>query len=150
MNQKTRLLHCYKTTSEQHLANLFYISQLTFSRIFITRCNFMYLKLGRLNIWPCRKLFDETMPEDFKARYPSTKVIINCTEIRCEMPRSLLLNSELFSSYKHHTTSHRDQQESHPRGLSHLLNSCTQAAYQKGKWLSAVFFYTSLFLNGTL
>ena len=98
------MLHCYKTTSEQHLANLFYISQLTFSRIFITRCNFMYLKLGRLNIWPCRKLFDETMPEDFKARYPSTKVIINCTEIRCEMPRSLLLNSELFSSYKHHTT----------------------------------------------
>ena len=64
----------------------------------------MYLKLGRLNIWPSRKLFDETMPEDFKARYPSTKVIINCTEIRCEMPRSLLLNSELFSSYKHHTT----------------------------------------------
>ena len=106
---KTRLLHCYKTASEQHLANLFYISQSTCSRIFITRCNFMYLKLGRLNIWPSRRLLDETMPEDFKAKYPSTKVIIDCTEIRCEMPRSLLLNSELFSSYKHHTTSHRDR-----------------------------------------
>ena len=64
----------------------------------------MYLKLGRLNIWPSRRLVDETMPDDFKAKYPSTKVIIDCTEIRCEMPRSLLLNSELFNSYKHHTT----------------------------------------------
>ena len=98
------MLHCYKTTSEQHLANLFYITQSTFSGIFITRCNFMYLKLGRLNIWPSRRLLDETMPEDFKAKYPSTKMIIDCTEIRCEMPPILLLNSELFSSYKHHTT----------------------------------------------
>ena len=64
----------------------------------------MYLKLGRLNIWPSRRLVDETMPDDFKAKYPSTKVIIDCTEIRCEIPRSPLLNSELFSSYKHHTT----------------------------------------------
>ena len=44
------------------------------------------------------------MPEDFKANYPTTRVIIDCTEVRCEMPSSPLLNSELFSSYKHHTT----------------------------------------------
>ena len=31
-------------------------------------------------------------------------VIIDCTEIKCEMPSSLLLNTELFSSYKNHTT----------------------------------------------
>ena len=59
----------------------------------------MYLKLGRLNIWPSRRLLDETMTEDFKAKYPSTKMIIDCTEIRREMPPILLLNSELFSSY---------------------------------------------------
>ena len=64
----------------------------------------MYMKLGHINIWPSRKLVDETMPLDFKAKYPSTRVIIDCTEVRCEMPSSLLLNSELFSSYKHHTT----------------------------------------------
>ena len=44
------------------------------------------------------------MPEDFKAKYPTKRVIIDCTGVRCEMPISLLLNSELFSSYKHHTT----------------------------------------------
>ena len=44
------------------------------------------------------------MPEAFKEKYPSTRVIIDCTEVRCQMPSSLLLNSELFSSYKNHTT----------------------------------------------
>ena len=40
----------------------------------------------------------------FKEKYPTTRAIIDCTEIRCEMPGSLLLNGELFSSYKNHTT----------------------------------------------
>ena len=44
------------------------------------------------------------MPEDFKSKYPKTRVILDCTEIKCQMPGSLLLNSGLFSSYKNHTT----------------------------------------------
>ena len=44
------------------------------------------------------------MPEVFKDKYPSMRVIIDCTEIKCEMPSSLLLSTELFNSYKHHTT----------------------------------------------
>ena len=90
--------------AELHLAQLFNVSQSTVSRIFITWVNFMYLQLGQINIWPSRELVNETMPEDFKAKYPTTRVIIDCTEVRCEMPSSLFLNSELFSSYKHHTT----------------------------------------------
>ena len=90
--------------AELHLAQLFNISQPTVSQIFISWINFLYLKLGHINIWPSRELVNETMPEDFKAKYPTTRVIIDCTEVRCEMPSSLLLNSELFSSYKHHTT----------------------------------------------
>ena len=43
-----------------------------------------------LKTWPAKylaiqKLVDETVPEDFKAKYPSTRVIIDCTEICCEM-----------------------------------------------------------------
>ena len=66
----------------------------------------MYLKLlqGNINIWPSRGLVNETMPEDFEAKYSITSVIIDCTEVHCEMPSSLLLNSELFSSFKQHTT----------------------------------------------
>lgn len=44
------------------------------------------------------------MPQDFKNKYPNTRTIIDCTEVKCQMPSSLLLNSELFSSYKNHTT----------------------------------------------
>ena len=44
------------------------------------------------------------MPEDFKQKYSSTRVIIGCTEVRCQMPSSLHLNGELFSNYKNHTT----------------------------------------------
>ena len=64
----------------------------------------MYLKLGQLNIWPTRQVVDETMPDDFKQKYSSTRGIIDCTEIKCQMPSSLHLNGELFSNYKHHTT----------------------------------------------
>jgi len=44
------------------------------------------------------------MSADFMEKFPSTRVIIDCTEVCCEMPSSLLLNSELFSSYKNHVT----------------------------------------------
>ena len=101
--------------AEQHLANLFQIPQSTVSRILITWINFMYLKLGQLNIWPSRKLVDETMPKDFKAKYPSITVIIECTEIRSRISSSLLLTSELFSSYKHHT-SLKGLEEISPKG----------------------------------
>ena len=89
---------------EDHLGHLFHISISTVSRTFITWINFMFLKLGQINIWPSRNVIDRTMPEDFKKKYSTTRVIIDCTEIRCQMPSSLQLNSELFSNYKHHTT----------------------------------------------
>ena len=55
-------------------------------------------------MWPSTAKVDQHMPADFRDKYPSTRVIIDCTEIRCQMPKSLRLNSELFSSYKNHTT----------------------------------------------
>ena len=46
----------------------------------------------------------ERQDQDFRKAYPSIRVIIDCTEVNCAMPRSLLLNSELFSTHKNHTT----------------------------------------------
>lgn len=60
--------------------------------------------MGEINIWPTREAVDMSMPEAFKAKYKTTRVIIDCTEVKCQMPSSLHLNGELFSSYKHHTT----------------------------------------------
>ena len=90
--------------NEAHLAFLFGISQPTISGIFASWINFMNLRFGTINIWPNREEVDKSMPEDFKSKYPKTLVILDCTEIKCQTPRSLLLNSRLFSSYKNHTT----------------------------------------------
>ena len=89
---------------EKHLGNLFQVSQSTVSRIFISWINFMFLRFGNINIWQTRADVNNAMPEDFKKEYSSSRVIIDCTEIKCEMPSSLHLNGELFSSYKNHTT----------------------------------------------
>ena len=88
---------------EDHLAQLFNESASAISRIFITWVNFMFFKFGQINIWPSRKVIDK-MLKSFKGRYKSTRVIIDCTEVRCQMPSSLQLNWELFSAYKNHTT----------------------------------------------
>ena len=99
----------------------------------------MYLKLGHIKIWPSRELVNETMPHDFKEKYLSTKVIIDCTEVQCEMPSSPLMDSELFSSYtcKHHTTLKALVGIS-PKRFLHLSVNFIQGAYQTGKWWSGV------------
>lgn len=50
-------------------------------------------------------------PEDIRANMPSvfgkysdTQVIVDCTEMKCQVPSSLLLQSEMYSQYKSHTT----------------------------------------------
>ena len=86
------------------MSHLYGISQKTVSRITISWINFMFFKFCKIPVWPSRAQVDQHMPADFKDKYPSTRVIIDCTEIRCQMLKSLLLNSELFSSYKNHTT----------------------------------------------
>ena len=55
-------------------------------------------------MWPNGEVIRATMPDSFKEKYSSTRAIIDCTEIRCQMPSSLLLNSKLFSSYENHVT----------------------------------------------
>ena len=91
---------------EEHLAYLYgvHVSQTTISRIIITWVNLLYLRLKDVLMWPSREMVNKHMPEQFKEKYPSTRMIIDYTEVKCQMPCSLRLNSELFSSYKNHTT----------------------------------------------
>ena len=55
-------------------------------------------------MWPSREMINKHMPEQFKEKYPSTRIIIDCTEVKRQVHCSLRLNSELFSSCKNHTT----------------------------------------------
>lgn len=89
---------------EQDLAVRFSISQSSVSRILSTWSNYLYCILGSMPIWASRQVIDSSMPQSFKVTYPLTRVIIDCTEIRVQTPSSKVLNSEVYSNYKSHTT----------------------------------------------
>ncbi|XP_047141460.2 uncharacterized protein LOC124816348 [Hydra vulgaris] len=87
-----------------HTSWLFKISKSTTSRYLITWTNYLYFSLGSVPIWPSREQVNKFMPESFKMTFPSTRCIIDCTELFCQEPSSLRHQSSLFSSYKHHVT----------------------------------------------
>ena len=87
-----------------HLSFLFQTPKATVSRYIITWRNFWYFSLGSILIWPTHKKINEEMPEIFKITYPSTRCILDCTELYCERPSSLSTKSSLYSHYKIHVT----------------------------------------------
>ena len=87
-----------------HCAWLFNISKATVSRYIITWTNFCYFSLGAIPIWPTRQQVDDVMPESFKRTYSTTRCIIDCTELFCQRPSSLAIQSSLYSHYKSHAT----------------------------------------------
>ncbi|XP_062336855.1 uncharacterized protein LOC134036116 [Osmerus eperlanus] len=88
---------------EKDLGDRFNIHQSTVSRIIKTWVNFLYTLLGAVRIWMSPEEIGATMPSVF-GKYSDTQVIIDCTELKCQMPSSLLLQSEMFSQYKSNTT----------------------------------------------
>ncbi|CAN7976291.1 unnamed protein product, partial [Ixodes persulcatus] len=85
---------------EHDLAHRFCIAQSTVSRICSSWINFMYLKLSTLPLWAPRKAIDATMPGVFIEKYPTTRVILDATEVKYEVPSSLSLQSSSYSAYK--------------------------------------------------
>ena len=60
--------------------------------------------MGCVPTWPTRDIVIETMPECFKDTYPNARVMIDCTELFCQKPSSLTIQSSLFSHYRHDIT----------------------------------------------
>ena len=83
---------------------LFDISIPTASRYIITWTNFLHFKWGNVPIWSNRGQVDEHMSESFKRVYPSTRCIIDCTDLHCQRPASLSTQSALYLHYKSHVT----------------------------------------------
>lgn len=89
---------------EQDLAHRFLLHISSVSRKITTWANYLYFLLGTQPIWPSRSQINQSMPEEFQKLYPTTRVILDCTEIFVQTPSSLLLQSQLYSSYKSNTT----------------------------------------------
>ena len=64
----------------------------------------MYVKFKELLFWPSRSRVDRNMPHCFSRSYPSTKVIIDCTEFFIQRPSSLPSQSAIFSAYQNTNT----------------------------------------------
>lgn len=60
--------------------------------------------LGSFCIRPLREKIRKYASASFKAHYPKCRAIIDATEIKVQAPSSMVLNSEMYSSYKSHTT----------------------------------------------
>jgi len=59
---------------------------------------------GKLEIFPSRDLVDYYMPEGFKKTYPSTRVIVDGTEIPIDKPKNPIAQQATFSTYKNCNT----------------------------------------------
>ena len=57
-----------------------------------------------LNPFPARDVINRIMSSVFKMKYPSVRVIIDCTEVFIQRSTSLINQSLTFSNYKHRTT----------------------------------------------
>ena len=71
---------------KKDLADRFNVSVSTVSRICRTWITFLYMRFKELPLWPSRDLVQTYMPKSFKDLYPSTRVIIDATEIFVETP----------------------------------------------------------------
>ena len=96
-----RLRRCI---DEAMLADLYYLKQPTNSRMLNQMTTYLYLRLGFIPIWPSAESVQENLPQSFKDLYPSTLLVIDVTEVKCEVSSSLPLQSQLYGSYKRHTT----------------------------------------------
>jgi hypothetical protein len=82
------------------LSHRFKISVTSVNRYFVSWVNFMYLKLGSLDIWPTKAYITQTMPESMKEKFPNLEWIIDAFEIQIQRPSSLTLQSQSYSTYK--------------------------------------------------
>ena len=89
---------------EQDITYCFGVSQSTVSRIFTTWINFMYLQFNQISLWPPREFVQANMPKAFKLQCPTTRVIIDATELFVQQPSLPELQQLTFSSYKNHNT----------------------------------------------
>ena len=84
---------------EQDIADRFGISQSTVSRITLTWINFLYLCFKVVNLWPSKDIITLSfMPKVYRDQYPTTRVVIDETEIYVEQSRLPELQQMTFQS----------------------------------------------------
>ncbi|KTG05721.1 hypothetical protein cypCar_00009461, partial [Cyprinus carpio] len=63
-------------------------------RFYTSWASFLYAILGSVRIWMSEEAVKAHMPKEFQ-NYPDTHVVIDCIELRCKTPTSLLLQGSV-------------------------------------------------------
>ena len=84
------------------LAERFNIHRTTAGRIISTWTHFLYCMLGSERLWVPPEIVRAHLPPEFAA-FSDIQVVLDCSEVFSQTPSSLLLQSEVFSTYKSHT-----------------------------------------------
>lgn len=86
------------------LSILFNLRPNTVSNVTLVWIKFLYYQLRELDFVPPKEVVDEHMPQDFKLKFPNTRMIIDGTEIPIQKPKKVDAQSVTFSSYKNKNT----------------------------------------------
>ena len=90
---------------EQDIAQRFQVSKPTVSRIICTYLDqFSFFEAKEIPLWPPKDLVQMNMPTEFREKYPSTRVIIDASEIFIEQPKLPELQQMIFLNYKNGNT----------------------------------------------
>lgn len=82
----------------------FSIHERQVENIFKSWINFMSEQWSKIDLWPSKELVQYYMPDNFKAQYPNTRVIIEGTEIFVQGSSNPKVQQSTFSYYKNDTT----------------------------------------------
>lgn len=108
LNHRTKLLTLMKLKtglSYSAIAVLFNIHMTTVQRTFIETLDCLRVLLEEFIFWPSKETIQATLPDSFKKHYSNTRVIIDCTEVKTEIPPTVKHSVLMYSQYKHsHTT----------------------------------------------
>lgn len=96
-----KLRHGFENTD---LAFRFNIHTKLVAKIFKEWINYLYSRLGALNIWPHRDIILNHAPDRFQKNFPLTIIILDGTEFKIEKPSSLVCQSQTYSNYKSSNT----------------------------------------------
>ena len=88
---------------QQHLADIFKVSDSTVSRILNTWIHFIYNSSKMLVPWPTKEQIMYNLPRAFMD-FPNTQIVLDCTEIFIEKPSSHVAQWQTWSDYKQHNT----------------------------------------------
>jgi len=92
------------TLDDCEICRKFEITQPVLTNIFITWINFLSRQLHDMGFWTEADLCQFYSPTDFFSKYPTTRVIIDGTEVPMAKPKQPLAQQATFSSYKNRNT----------------------------------------------